>query len=141
MIDVDLNGTPEARRLTEGDSFTVGSFRWSPEGKKIAFDHRPDPLINSYTKTDISILDVADGEITPLVTQPGSDGGSLWSPDGRWILFSTKMGDDRYYTNSELAKIPAAGGKITVLKQGSSLPMVKDPKKVVHYAAFVLQNR
>ena len=33
------------------------------------------------------------------------------------------------------------GGKITVLRQGSSLPMVKDPKKVVHYAAFILQNR
>lgn len=33
------------------------------------------------------------------------------------------------------------GGKVTVLRQGSSLPMVKDPKKVVYYAAFVLQNR
>jgi len=33
------------------------------------------------------------------------------------------------------------GGRITVLEQGSSLPMVKDPKKVVHYAAFVLENR
>jgi AmmeMemoRadiSam system protein B len=30
------------------------------------------------------------------------------------------------------------GGKITVLKQGSSLPVVKDPKRVVHYAAFTL---
>jgi dipeptidyl aminopeptidase/acylaminoacyl peptidase len=117
MIAVDLNGEPEARRLTEGDSFTVGSFRWSPDGKKIAFDHRPDPLINSYSKTDISILDVAEGGISPLVTQPGSDGGPQWSPDGRWILFSTKMGDDRYYTNSELARVPASGGKITVLTE------------------------
>jgi AmmeMemoRadiSam system protein B len=30
-------------------------------------------------------------------------------------------------------------GAITALKQGSSLQMVKDPKKVVHYAAFVLR--
>ncbi len=30
-------------------------------------------------------------------------------------------------------------GAIAVLKQGSSLQMVKDPKKVVHYAAFVLR--
>jgi len=116
-IEVDLDGEPEAKRLTSGDTFTVGSFRWSPDGEKIAFDHRPDPLIDSYTKTDISILELSSGEITPLVTQPGSDGGPLWSPDGRWILFSTKMGDDRYYTNSELAKIPAAGGKLTVLTE------------------------
>ena len=33
------------------------------------------------------------------------------------------------------------GGTVTVLAQGSSLPMVKDPKKVVQYAAFILQNR
>jgi AmmeMemoRadiSam system protein B len=32
------------------------------------------------------------------------------------------------------------GGKIGVLRQGSSLPFVKDPKKVVHYAAFILQS-
>jgi AmmeMemoRadiSam system protein B len=30
------------------------------------------------------------------------------------------------------------GGRITLVRQGSSLPMVKDPKKVVHYAAFIL---
>ena len=116
-IAVELDGEPEARQITSGDAFTVGSFRWSPDGKKIAFDHRPDPLINSSTEADISILDVTSGEITPLVTQPGSDGGPRWSPDGRWILFSTKMGDDRYYTNSELARIPAAGGEIQVLTE------------------------
>jgi MEMO1 family protein len=33
------------------------------------------------------------------------------------------------------------GGKIEVLRRGSSLPMVRDPKKVVHYAAFIIQNR
>ena len=32
-------------------------------------------------------------------------------------------------------------GAISVLKQGSSLQIVKDPKKVVHYAAIVLQCR
>ena len=31
-------------------------------------------------------------------------------------------------------------GAIAVLKQGSSLQVVKDPKKVVHYAAFVLRT-
>ena len=33
------------------------------------------------------------------------------------------------------------GGAVEILRRGSSLPMVRDPKKVVHYAAFIIQNR
>ena len=115
LLEVSSDKTPEAKRLTSGEKFTVGNFDWSPDGEKIVFDHRPDPLINSYPKTDISILDVESGEITPLVTQPGSDLYPFWSPDGQWIVFYTNMGDTRMYLNSYLAKIPAAGGKIVVL--------------------------
>ncbi len=115
VIAVEPSKTPEAKRLTSGSNFTVGDFAWSPDGKSIAFDHRPDPLINSSPKSDISILDVGSGKITALVSQPGWDGGPNWSPDGRWIAFSTAMGDDRTYLNGKLAKIPAAGGPVTVL--------------------------
>jgi len=115
LVAVEPGKTPEAKRLTSGTDFTVDGFAWSPDGKKIAFGHRPDPLINSRPKSDISVLDVESGKITPLVTQPGSDGGPQWSPDGQWIAFSTAMGDDRYYVNGKIAKIPAGGGPITVL--------------------------
>jgi len=115
LVAVEPGKTPEAKRLTSGTDFTVGGFAWSPDGKKIAFGHRPDPLINSGPKSDISILDVESGKITPLVTQPGSDGDPQWSPDGQWIAFSTAMGDDRYYVNGKIAKIAAGGGPITVL--------------------------
>lgn len=137
VIEVDPDKTPEPKRLTSGDTFTVGSFRWSPDGKKIVFDHRPDSLINSYTKTDISILDVETGDITPLITEPGSDSGPLWSPDGQWIVFSSKMGDNRYYTNAELAKIPAEGGKISLLtKSFDENPyMVEWTEKGIYFIA------
>ena len=115
VIDFDPEKPVEPTRLTKGDKFTVGSFRWSPDSNKIAFDHRPDPLINSYAKSDISVLDVDSGAISPLVTQSGPDGGPMWSPDGKWIVFSTSMGDDRYYTLSKIARIPSVGGEIMVL--------------------------
>ncbi len=115
LIEVNPNKTAKPKRLTSGKNFTVGSFQWSPDGTKIAFDHRPDALINSYPMTDISILDVDTGEILPLVIQPGTDAGPRWSPDGRMIQFSTKKGDHRYYTNSELALIPVTGGEIKIL--------------------------
>jgi len=115
VLDFDPENPGEPKRLTEGDKFTVGSFRWSPDGTKIAFDHRPDPLINSYTKSDISVLDVDSGTISPLVTQTGSDAGPMWSPDGKWIVFSTMMGEERYYTLSKIARIPSVGGELKVL--------------------------
>jgi len=115
LVDVEPGKTPEAKRLTSGTDFTVGGFAWSPDGKKVAFDHRPDPLINSGPNSDISILDVESGKTTPLVTQPGSDGNPCWSPDGQWIAFSTAMGDDRFYVNGKIAKTPAGGGQITIL--------------------------
>ncbi|MFH1942937.1 MAG: S9 family peptidase [bacterium] len=118
LMDVDPDGEPEAKRLTSGMDFTVGNFDWSPDGKKIAFDHRPDPLIQSWGDTDISILDVETGAITPLVSQEGPDSDPEWSPDGRWILFDTAMKEKfYYYKNSELAKIPSDGGDFTLLTE------------------------
>jgi Tol biopolymer transport system component len=92
LIDVDPAAKPDPQRLTEGDAFTVGSFDWSPDGTRIAFDHRPDPLINSSVYTDLSVLDVDTRTIRPLVQQPGYDGGPMWSPDGAWVLFNTATG-------------------------------------------------
>jgi len=115
LVSVEPGKTPEAKRLTSGMDFTVDGFAWSPDGKKISFAHRPDPLINSSPKSDISLLDVDSGKLSPLVTQPGSDSGPKWSPDGQWIAFSTAMGDDRYFVNGRIAKIRAGGGPITVL--------------------------
>ncbi|MFC1556282.1 S9 family peptidase, partial [candidate division KSB1 bacterium] len=89
----------------------------SPDSRKIAFDHRKDPLNSSQTTADISIIDITTKKIAPLVTQAGSDSGPRWSHDGRWILFGTKMGDARYYTNSELARIPSDGGGIELLTE------------------------
>lgn len=117
VIKADPDVKAEPKRLTEGKGFTVGSYSWSPDGKFIAFDHRPDQLSDSYTRMDISLLNLDTREKTPLVSQDGSDSGPRWSPDGKWILFFTKMGDARYYTNTEMARIPAAGGRITVLTE------------------------
>jgi dipeptidyl aminopeptidase/acylaminoacyl peptidase len=116
--DGGLAGEP--RRITEGEDYTVGSFRWSPDGTRIAFDHRPDPLINSWQYADISILDVDSGVIRALISEPGPQSGPVWSPDGRWILYSTPGDVDlgsAYYLNSEMAKIPATGGESVILTE------------------------
>lgn len=108
----DCLSLPKPKRLTGGDDFTVTRFEWSPDGSRIALEHRKDPLINSYVTTDISILEVDTGEIRPLVSDPGFDGGPVWSPDSKWLLFLSAGGNTMsdYYSNEHLYKIPVEGG-------------------------------
>ena len=113
----DSTMLPKPTRLTEGAAYTVGSFAWSPDGSRIAFDHRRDPLVHSSGTADISVVTVANRAVTPLVARVGSDGSPVWSPDGQWIAFTTSAGDtvSNFYKNSQLAKMPASGGVPTRL--------------------------
>lgn len=112
---ISVDGEGEARRLTEGNDFTVGSFYWSPDGKRIAFDHRPEPTPQASGMSDISIVEVESGEVSSLVTIDGGDYAPIWSPDGEWIVFSSMLQDSAFYRNRELVKIPATGGDPVIL--------------------------
>ena len=100
---------PKAQRLTEG-KFTVTSFITSPDGTKVAFTHQPDPLINSFIKSDISIVDLTDKKITSIVSNPSSDALEDWSPDSKEILFTSNESDttSNFYKNSKLFSITIA---------------------------------
>jgi dipeptidyl aminopeptidase/acylaminoacyl peptidase len=103
---------PEPRRLTGGRSFTVTGFAWAPDGTRIAYERRSDPGINATNSADVWIVPVSGGEGRALVSGPGYEGGPVWSPDSRWVLFSTAAGDtaSNFYTNGQLARVSAAGG-------------------------------
>jgi dipeptidyl aminopeptidase/acylaminoacyl peptidase len=107
VVDVASKAT---RALTAG-AFVVGSFDWSPDGRRIAFDHRvsSDPGLSS--SADMSIVDVVAGTVTPLVTQAGPDSNPKWSPDGTRIAFQSAMAKPfHFFENSALAVVPATGG-------------------------------
>lgn len=111
----DVQEGAEPRRLTRGDGFTVGSFEWSPNGREIAFDHMPTPLVNSFPHSDISVVDVATGALRTLTAAPGPEAGPMWSPDGAHILYSTPAGANPFYGNTELAVIPIDGGEARIV--------------------------
>ena len=111
----DVQEGAEPRRLTRGDGFTVGSFEWSPNGREIAFDHMPTPLVNSFPHSDISVVDVATGAVRTLTAAPGPEAGPMWSPDGAHILYSTPAGANPFYGNTELAVIPIDGGEARIV--------------------------
>ncbi len=99
-----------SRPLTAG-AFVVGGFDWSPDGTRIAFDHRVSSDAGMSGSADISVVDVAGGAVTALVTQDGPDSNPKWSPDGRRIAFQSAMAQPFYFfANGALAVVNAAGG-------------------------------
>lgn len=108
---------PKIEALIDSVDYTIRGFHWSPQGDKIVFNHQPDPLINSFFNSDISVLDVGTKTVRSLVANPSADFFADWSPDGRYILYNTSL-DDRtsnYYKNGFLFKIPVSGGQPTAL--------------------------
>jgi dipeptidyl aminopeptidase/acylaminoacyl peptidase len=102
--------TKATRAVTAG-AFVVGAFDWSPDGTRIAFDHRVSSDPGESSTADLSIVDVASGTVSPLVTQAGPDANPKWSPDGRQIAFQSAMAKPfHFYENGALAVVPASGG-------------------------------
>lgn len=87
--------TAEIHRLTEGE-FHVGRFDWSPDDETIAFDHQPRPGTEYHTKTSISAVPSAGGDVEELINLGGSDASPVYSPDGNFIAFTTDRGDPRW---------------------------------------------
>jgi dipeptidyl aminopeptidase/acylaminoacyl peptidase len=110
---------PEAVRLTEGSSFSVNGFSWSPDSGRIAFSAAKDPDLSSSATGDIYVLSVSDKGIKRIVDTKGPDGNPVWSPDGRQIAYQTANGREFfYYANSYIAVTGADGGSQQVLTDG-----------------------
>lgn len=97
--------TRQTRKLTKGD-FVVGAFDWSPNGARIAFDHRASSDPADSVTADISIVDAVSGAIEVLVGQNGPDSNPRWSPDGTRIAFVSAMAKPfPFYENSSIAVV------------------------------------
>ena len=93
---------PEIVAHLEDAEFTITNISWSPSGEKIAVDYQPDPIITSFLKADIALYDPAEMELDQVVTNPSSDGFSVWSPDGSKFVYTSSVENDssNFYTNA-----------------------------------------
>ena len=112
-VPVNSEAFPVPHRVTEGE-FIVTGFDWSPDGRTIVFSHQPSTDYDVIFDNDISLVSSGGGEIRPLVRQPGWDLQPVFSPDGKWIAFSSAKGDpDRniHRYHSQIAPYPGHGRK------------------------------
>jgi dipeptidyl aminopeptidase/acylaminoacyl peptidase len=113
IVDVAevLSSPAQGTRVTEGTDFSVGSFSWSPDGTRLAFDAALNPDLVSIGTIDLYVVDIEAGSVNRLVSQQGPDGNPEWSPDGTEIVFETAMGrPDFFHANPGLAIVSADGG-------------------------------
>ena len=84
------DGSPESLEVVEGDgSAYVAECSISPNGEYLLF------CSLATGQGDIYIKELSSGEITPLVTAPGYDGGPFFSPEGDRICYRS----DRHGNN------------------------------------------
>ena len=110
-------------RLTSFGGPEVGSPRWSPDGKQLAFD--------SHAKghADIYELNVEGGLPRRITSESSTDVLPSWSKDGRWIYFSSNRTG-----NVQVWKVPVEGGDaVQVTKQGGIEPFESPDGKSVYY--------
>lgn len=95
---------PEAEALIDSVDYTIRGYDISPDGKWIAYTHTPDPLINSFMDSDISLLNIEDLSTKTIINNPSSDFVIGFSPDGKKLLYSSSL-DNRssnYYENNKI---------------------------------------
>ena len=83
---------------------SIGFFRLSPDGTKIAFDS------SGGGRLQVFIADLSDKTIHPLTSVSVSLGFPSWSLDGKWIGLELQQAGD-----TQLGYMPSKGGPFTQL--------------------------
>ncbi|HEY7293545.1 MAG TPA: hypothetical protein VH916_00835, partial [Dehalococcoidia bacterium] len=67
--------------------------RISPDGQRVAFVHTTLDEAEDDYRAQIWFAEASIDAVRPLTRGPRRDGAPRWSPDGRWLAFTSRRGD------------------------------------------------
>ena len=109
-VQKDGNGKREPRKLTTA-SYHVEDFDWSNDGSRIAFGHVKTPVANDWPTSDVSIVEVASGNVTVLANSAAAETSPVYSPDGKSIAVLASDVPARWAQSGSIQIYPASGGQ------------------------------
>lgn len=130
-------------QVTSGD-YDDSSPAWSPDGKRIAFEsnrtENPDMNFNSDIWTVAADNTDKGKSLVQVTTNPGTDEAPAWSPDGKWIAFTSQVDPKLFqYATIHIAIAPANGGEerllTKALDRNSTVPRFSKDGKWIYFIA------
>src|ERR1700726_446684 len=109
-------------QITSGD-YDDARPAWSPDGHLIAFaSNRSKPDPDRTYNTDIWVVAANNTDkgarLTQVTTNPGDDSEPAWSPDGKFLAYTTQLDPHLFqYATHHIAVSPSTGGPARVLTQ------------------------
>jgi len=126
-------GTGAVRPITPAVPGTLWAFpRWSPDGTRIAASRW-----RAGGEYDVVILAAGGGVLAELTRDGAMDMTPAWSPDGRWVLFSS---DRSGISNLYAAEVGAGGTpalrQVTSVLTGAFFPEVSPDGRWLYFSAY-----
>jgi len=106
----DENGKRAERKLFDA-TYHITSFDWARDSRTIAFCHQPEPKADFWTKSDISEIAVESGSVRPLAATSAAESEPMYSPDGRWLAYTSTSEPPRWAGDERILLLPRAGGQ------------------------------
>ncbi len=127
LFEKAADGTGEARELFRSDAENR-AISWSQDGRYLTF-YRLDPT----TRADLWILPLQGGQKPfPFLQTPFEERGADFSPNGRWIAYSS---DESGRSEVYVSPFPGPGGRWQISTAGGTGPHWRRDGKEIFYLA------
>ncbi|MBI3682039.1 MAG: S9 family peptidase [Acidobacteria bacterium] len=124
-VEPASSGKRPPKKLASGNHH-IGEFRWSPDGRRIAFAHRPSPDFDSARHADLSEVEVESGAVKTLAATPATESQPRYSPDGRYLAFLKSPNTPSRISGTRIALMDGAGNVRTLPPTPDEQPQLLD---------------